>query len=172
MHSVLHTTPRTYSDFSPARSNSTSACVREGARTGSFFQRTLGFIRAIAGRKLHLQFLCAIPLFTFTHDACVMSTICQGLGYAPLFTGEKTIRVSYSHRAPQNAAPILQLGSYLMLAHRRWLCCLLPSTSWGSLLLHIVGGGSTGVIASFFCLLVLTDDMVGRGSIWGFDFFL
>ncbi len=44
---------------------------------GSFFQRTLGFIRAIAGQKLHLQFLRAIPLFTFTHDSCVMSTICQ-----------------------------------------------------------------------------------------------
>jgi hypothetical protein len=25
------------------------------------------------------------------------------------------------------------------------------------------GGGSTGVVASFFCLLVLTDDMVGGG---------
>ena len=24
-------------------------------------------------------------------------------------------------------------------------------------------GGSTGVVASFFCLLVLTDDMVGGG---------
>ncbi len=43
---------------------------------GSFFQRTLGFIQAIAGRKLHLQFLRAIPLFTFTHNSCVMSTIC------------------------------------------------------------------------------------------------
>jgi hypothetical protein len=63
--------------LSPARSDSTSACVREGARTGSFFQRTLGFIRAIAGRKFHLQFLRAIPLFTFTHNSCVMSTICQ-----------------------------------------------------------------------------------------------
>ena len=27
--------------------------------------------------KLHLQFLRAIPLFTFTHDSLVMSTICQ-----------------------------------------------------------------------------------------------
>ena len=35
MHSVLHTAPHSYSDFSPARSDSTSACVREGARTGS-----------------------------------------------------------------------------------------------------------------------------------------
>jgi len=77
MCSVLHTTPHTYSDFSPACSDSTLACVREGARMGSFFQCTLGFIRAIAGRKLHLQFLCAIPLFTFTHDSCVMSTICH-----------------------------------------------------------------------------------------------
>ena len=77
MRSVLHTTPHTYSDFSPARSDSTSACVREGARTGSFFQHTLGFIRAIAGQKLHLQFFCAIPLFTFTRDSGVMSTICQ-----------------------------------------------------------------------------------------------
>ena len=33
----------------------------------------------LAGQKLHLQFLCAIPLFTFTHDSCVMSTICQAL---------------------------------------------------------------------------------------------
>ena len=48
---------------------------------GSFFQRTLGFIRAIAGRKLHLQFLRAIPLFTFTHDSCVKSTICQYVPY-------------------------------------------------------------------------------------------
>ena len=76
MRSVLHTTPHTYSDFPPARSNSTLACVQEGARTGSFFQRMLDFIRAIAGQKLHLQFLRAIPLFTFTHDSCVMSTIC------------------------------------------------------------------------------------------------
>ena len=81
MRSVLHTTPYTHSKFSPARSNSTSACVWEGAQTGSFFQRTLGFIRAIAGQKLHLQFLHAIPLFTFTHDSCVMSTICQRCVY-------------------------------------------------------------------------------------------
>ena len=34
------------------------------------------------------------------------------------------------------------------------------------------GGGSTGVVASFFCLLVLTDDMGGGGlRFWGFDFF-
>jgi len=33
--------------------------------------------RAVAQRKLHLQFLRAIPLFTFTHDSRVMSTICQ-----------------------------------------------------------------------------------------------
>ena len=77
MHSMLHTTPHTYSDFSPPRSDSTLACVREGARTGSFFQHTLGFIRAIAGQKLHLQFICAIAPFTITHDSCVMSTICQ-----------------------------------------------------------------------------------------------
>ena len=36
---------------------------------------SLGLIRAVGGRKLHLQFLRAIPLFTFTHDSCVMSTI-------------------------------------------------------------------------------------------------
>jgi hypothetical protein len=47
------------------------------SRRSSNGQRTLSFIRAIAGRKLHLQFLRAIPLFTFTHDSCVMSTICQ-----------------------------------------------------------------------------------------------
>ena len=48
--------------------------------------------------------------------------------YAPLFTGEKkTIRVSYSHRAPKNAAAILQLGSFSTLARRRCLCRLLPS---------------------------------------------
>ncbi len=33
--------------------------------------RMLGFIRAITGQKLYLQFLRAIPLFTFTHDSCV-----------------------------------------------------------------------------------------------------
>jgi len=77
MRLVLHTTPHTYSNFSPARSGSTSACVWEGAWTGSFFQLTLGFNRAVARQKLHLQFLCAIPLFTFTHDSRVMSTICQ-----------------------------------------------------------------------------------------------
>jgi hypothetical protein len=52
---------------------------------GSFFQRTLSFIQAVAGRKLHLQFLRAIPLFMFTHDSCVMSTICQKMAvYAAL----------------------------------------------------------------------------------------
>jgi len=77
MRSVLHTTPHTYSNFPPARSGSTSACVREGARTGSLFQLTLGFIPAVAQPKLHNQFLRAIPLFTFTHDFCVISTIFQ-----------------------------------------------------------------------------------------------
>ncbi len=38
---------------------------------------TLGFILAVARQKLHLQFLRANPLFTFTHDSCVMSTICH-----------------------------------------------------------------------------------------------
>ncbi len=79
MRSVLHTTPHTYSNFSPARSDSTLVCVREGARTGSIFQLTLDFIQAVARRKLHLQFLRAIPLFTFTHDSRVMSTICQNM---------------------------------------------------------------------------------------------
>ena len=32
------------------------------------------------------------------------------------------------------------------------------------------GGGSTGVVASFFCLLVLTDDIGGGVRFWGFDF--
>ena len=77
MCSVLHTTPHTYSNFPPARSDSTSACVREGDWTSSFFQLTLGFIWAVARQKLHLQFLRAIPLFTFICDSCVMSTICQ-----------------------------------------------------------------------------------------------
>ena len=44
---------------------------------GSLFQLTLGFIRAVARQKLHLQFLRANPLFTFTHNSCVMSTICH-----------------------------------------------------------------------------------------------
>jgi hypothetical protein len=108
--------------------------------------------------------------------------ILAGLGI-PQFTGKKTIRVSYSHHAPEYAAAILQLGSHSTLARRRCLClCRLlpPSTSWGSLLLHIVGGaititgaggGSTGVVTSFFCLLVLTDDMVGGGVILGVRFF-
>ena len=62
----------------PSHSDSTLACVCEGARTGSIFQLTFGFIRAVAQRKLHHQFLRAIPLFTFTHDSSyVMSTICQ-----------------------------------------------------------------------------------------------
>jgi len=80
MRSVLHTTPHAYFNFSPARSDSTSACVQEGAQTGSIFQLTLGFIRAVAQQKLHHQFLRAIPLFTFTHDSYVMSTICQCMG--------------------------------------------------------------------------------------------
>ena len=68
-----------------------------------------------------------------------------GLGVrTPVYRWKKTIRVSYSHRAPKNAAVILQLGSHSTLAHRRCLCHLLPSTSWGSLLLHIVGGGYHG----------------------------
>jgi hypothetical protein len=78
MRSVLHTTPYyAYSNFPPARSDSTSACVREGVWMGSLFQLTLGFIRAVARQKLHLQFLRANPLFTFTHDSCVTSTICH-----------------------------------------------------------------------------------------------
>ena len=77
---VAHNTSRilaTIANFSPAHSDSTSACVQEGVRTGSFFQRTLGFIRAVAVQKLHLQFLREILLFTFTQDSCVMSTIQQ-----------------------------------------------------------------------------------------------
>ncbi len=78
--SVLHTTQGAHRQILPsfpALSISTSACVREGVWTGSFFQLTLGFIWAVAGQKLHLQFLRAIPLFTFTHGSCVISTICQ-----------------------------------------------------------------------------------------------
>ena len=68
-----------------------------------------------------------------------------GLGVCtPVYRRKKTIRVSYSHPAPKNAATILQLGSHSTLARRRCLCRLLPSTSWGSLLLHIVGGGYHG----------------------------
>ncbi len=75
-HNTLHIKGN-YCQLFPAHSDSTSACVREGVQTGSFFQCTLGFIRAVAERKLHIQFLHAIPLFMFTHDSCVMSTICQ-----------------------------------------------------------------------------------------------
>ena len=75
MHLVLHATTHAYSNFSPTRSDSTLACVCEGARTGSIFQLTFGFIQAVAQQKLHHQFLRAIPLFTFTHDSYVMSTI-------------------------------------------------------------------------------------------------
>ena len=32
------------------------------------------------------------------------------------------------------------------------------------------GGGLTGVVASFFCLLVLTNDMLGGGAILGVRF--
>ena len=32
------------------------------------------------------------------------------------------------------------------------------------------GGGLTGVVASFFCLLVFTNDMVGGVRFWEFDF--
>ena len=68
-----------------------------------------------------------------------------GLGVCtPDYRWKKPIRVSYSHRAPKNAAAILQLGSHLTLSRRHCLCLLLPSTSWGSLLLHIVGGGYHG----------------------------
>jgi hypothetical protein len=34
-----------------------------------------------------------------------------------------------------------------------------------------VWGGLTGVVVSFFCLLVLTDDMVGGGVVLGVRFF-
>ena len=78
MHLVLHATTHAYSNFSPTRSDSTLACVCEGARTGSIFQLTFGFIQAVAQQKLHHQFLRAIPLFMFTHDSSyVMRTICQ-----------------------------------------------------------------------------------------------
>ncbi len=40
-----------------------------------FFPRTLDLIQDVAGWKLHLQFIHAIPLFT--HNSCIMSTICQ-----------------------------------------------------------------------------------------------
>ena len=71
---------------------------------------------------------------------------------------------------------LLRMNGMGHISPGRWI-----SWGWGSLLLHIhivgggikrVGGGSTGVITSFFCLLVLTDDMVwGRVRFWRFDFF-
>jgi len=77
MRSVLHTTPHTYSNLSPRLLRlHIGMCLRRSSN-GSFFQCTLGFIRAIAGQKLHLQFLRAILLFPFTHNSCVMSTICH-----------------------------------------------------------------------------------------------
>ena len=37
-------------------------CAQETSSTCSFFQRTLGLIWSVAGQKVHLQFLHAIPL--------------------------------------------------------------------------------------------------------------
>jgi hypothetical protein len=74
---VAHNTWRitaTIANFSPARSNSTLACVQEGAQTGSFFQRTLGFIRAVAGRKLLLDENCTSSSFMQFPFLCSLTT--------------------------------------------------------------------------------------------------
>jgi len=77
-HNTLHI-PATIANFSRSlglRFGNILACAWERSSTGSFFQRTLGLIRAVAGRKLHLQFLRAIPL-SLSLMTPVLSTICH-----------------------------------------------------------------------------------------------
>jgi hypothetical protein len=62
---TLHIIPATTANFSCSlglQFSSTLACAWETSLTGSFFQHTLGLIRAVVGRKLYIQFLRAIPL--------------------------------------------------------------------------------------------------------------